>query len=159
MYDLIKYSKSTIKLKILKIVTTCCEFIYYFTDNIVYLAKLDFVDLFVPGTSLKWKAVRNMFSLIKTMLQLLVALYTIREKNKEEAVLLSKLDQFRDEVLKWNSEANLYLRNLIILRRETFFNHIEVVIFLTRAVMLFYDLRVFQQRFLHPIFVSGCGIV
>lgn len=125
----------------------------------MYLAKLDFVDLFVPGTSLKWKAVRNMFSLIKTMLQLLVALYTIREKNKEEAVLLSKLDQFRDEVLKWNSEANLYLRNLIILRRETFFNHIEVVIFLTRAVMLFYDLRVFQQRFLHPIFVSGCGIV
>jgi Peroxisomal biogenesis factor 11 (PEX11) len=84
---LIKHSKSTIKLKILKIVTTCCEFIYYFTDNIVYLAKLDFVDPMVLGSSVRWKYVRNMFSLIKTVLQLMVAIYTIWEKKKEEYIL------------------------------------------------------------------------
>ena len=73
--------------------------------------------------------------------------------------MLEKLNKFSDEVLKWNSEANIYLRNLIILRRETFFHHIEVVIFLTRALMLFYDLKVFEQRFMNPIFISACGIV
>jgi hypothetical protein len=113
------------------------------TDNIVYLAKLEFVDLYVFGSSIKWKFVRNMFSLIKTMLQLLVAAYTIWEKKKEEKSLLEKLQKFSQETLKWNSEANLYLRNLIILRREILFHHIEAVVFLTRAIMLFYDLRVF----------------
>ena len=73
--------------------------------------------------------------------------------------MLDKLNKFADEVLKWNSEANLYIRNLIVLRRETFFHKIEVIIFLTRALMLFYDLRVFEQRYLNPIFVSACGIV
>lgn len=159
LYDLIKYSKSTLKLKILKIVTTCCEFIYYLTDNIVYLAKLEFVDPLVPGSKIRWKFVRNTFSLIKTILQLLVAVYTIWEKKKEQNNLLEKLNKFQNELLKWNSEAYYYLRNLIILRREILFHYIEVVIFLTRAVMLFYDLKVFKQRFMNPIFVSGCGIV
>ena len=90
---------------------------------------------------------------------MLVAIYTIIEKKREEASIQDKLQQFADDVLKWNSEANLYLRNLIILRRETFFHRIEVIVYLTRAVMLFYDLRVFGQMFLNPIFVSACGIV
>jgi hypothetical protein len=68
LYDLIKYSKSTLYLKMLRIMQTCCEFIYYFTDNIVYLAKLDFFDPLVPGSSVRWKVVRNTFSLIKTVL-------------------------------------------------------------------------------------------
>lgn len=68
LYDLIKHSKSTVTLRVLQIITSCCHFIYYITDNIVYLAKLDFVDPYVVGSSVKWKVVRNMFSLIKTTL-------------------------------------------------------------------------------------------
>lgn len=139
--------------------TTCCEFIYYATDNLVYLANLEFIDQRVPSTEVRWKKIRNFFSLIKTILQLAVAIYTIIEKSKEERLILEKLSKFTDEVVRWNSEANLHLRNLIIIRREKVFHKVEVVVFLTRMLMLIFDLKVTGYQILNPVFVAGCGII
>ena len=44
------------RVKVLKIISTCCSFVYYFTDNIVFLASVDFVSPKVPyAKNLKWK--------------------------------------------------------------------------------------------------------
>jgi hypothetical protein len=60
MHQLITKSQVVLPLRILKIISTCCSFIYYLTDNIVWLANLGFVGNYVPHifggkTSFKWK--------------------------------------------------------------------------------------------------------
>lgn len=159
LYELIKYSNFPLPLRVLKIISTCCSFIYYFTDNIVYLSNLGFVEPFVPKTRLKWKQIKNIFSFTKTILEIIIAIYTIYEKKKEEFQISEKLKRFTDEVLRWNSEANVLVRNLIILRREAVFNKIEAMIYIMRMFMLVSSLKFVGHSLLNPIFVSGCGIV
>ena len=84
LYELIKQSKFPLPLRVLKIVSTCCSFIYYFTDNIVYLSNMGFVEAFVPHTRMKWKQIKNIFSFTKTILEIIISIYTIYEKKKEE---------------------------------------------------------------------------
>lgn len=159
LYELIKNSKFPLPLRILKIVSNCCSFIYYFTDNIVYLSNMGFVDVFIPRTKMKWKQIKNIFSFTKTILEIIIAIYTVYEKKKEENEISEKLKQFTDEILRWNSEANVLVRNLIILRREAIFSRVEALIYIMRMFMLVKSLKVFGHSILNPIFISGCGIV
>lgn len=53
--ELINSAKFELPVRILKITSTFCSYIYYFTDNIVYLANLDFLKPTVPGMNIKWK--------------------------------------------------------------------------------------------------------
>jgi len=159
LYELIKYSKYTLPLRVLKIISTCCSFIYYFTDNIVYLSNMGFVNAFVPHTTMKWKQIKNIFSFTKTILEIIIAIYTIYEKKKEELQISEKLQKFTEETLRWDSEANVLVRNLIILRREAIFNRVEALIYIMRMFMLVSSLKVVGHSILNPIFVSGCGIM
>ncbi len=69
---------------VLKLISLSCSFIYYLTDNIVYLASLDFVSPLVPGTTTKWKQIKNRFSLTKTILEVAIAIYKIILKKRKE---------------------------------------------------------------------------
>ena len=54
--ELIKGKKFEGKVRVVKIISTICSFIYYLTDNIIYLANLDFLPSTVPGfKNVKWK--------------------------------------------------------------------------------------------------------
>jgi hypothetical protein len=89
--DLIKLQKFGVPMRILKIISTSCSFIYYLTDNIVYLANLDLCSPFVPfigHQKLKWKQIKNIFSLTKTILEIIIAIYAIKLKNKESDDLM-----------------------------------------------------------------------
>ena len=57
--ELIKVKKGETLMRVLKIISTCCSFIYYLTDNIVYLANLSFVSKTVPMSAIKWKDIKN----------------------------------------------------------------------------------------------------
>ena len=74
LYELIQ-SKSFVRpLRLLKVISACCSFVYYLTDNIVWLANLGFTSVYVPfSTQLKWKQIKNLFSLAKTVLEIIVA--------------------------------------------------------------------------------------
>lgn len=87
--ELIKNKKMEKPMRILKIISTCCSFIYYLTDNIVYLSNLDFFSPFVPflSTKLKWKDIKNRFSLTKTILEVIISFYSVYLKRKTEAKL------------------------------------------------------------------------
>jgi len=64
-----------------------------------------------------------------------------------------------EELLRWDSEANVLVRNLIILRREAIFSRVEALIYIMRFFMLVSSLKLVGHSILHPIFVSGCGII
>lgn len=84
----------------LKIISTCCSYIYYQTDNIVYLANLDILSPTVPYTThLKWKQIKNIFSLTKTVFEIIIALIQIYLKRQDEAKLSEKLNTFDDEIV------------------------------------------------------------
>ena len=77
--DLIKLNKHQGPMQVLKVISACCSCIYYMADNVVYMANLDFLSPFVPfwKKKLKWKQIKNFFSLTKTVLEIVIALYAI----------------------------------------------------------------------------------
>jgi hypothetical protein len=85
LHQLMTKSSLVLPLRVLKIVSTVCSFIYYLTDNIVWLANLGFVGDYVPHlfggiTKYKWKQIKNLFSLTKTILEVIIAFYNHSEK-------------------------------------------------------------------------------
>jgi len=48
IHDIIHSEKLSINLKVLKTISAVCSFVYYFTDNIVWLAKIGFISKYVP---------------------------------------------------------------------------------------------------------------
>jgi hypothetical protein len=82
--ELLNFKKYSFKMSLLKIISTTCSFIYYLTDNIVYLANLDICSPFIPYTNkLKWKRIKNIFSLTKTILEIFISVYAILLKNDD----------------------------------------------------------------------------
>ena len=51
--------------KVLKVISIVCSFIYYFTDNVVWLSKIGFISKYIPfsplffGKPWKWGHVKD----------------------------------------------------------------------------------------------------
>ena len=151
-------------MKILKTNSAICSFIYYFADNIVWFSKIGFISKFVPfspqvwGSELKWGKVKDLFSLLKTIFELWIYIYTLYLKFKEDAILMKKLDAFDDQKIKRNHLSYVYLRKLVILRREIRFIMVEILIYSSRMILLTKGLKLVGHNVLDPIFVSVCGL-
>jgi hypothetical protein len=165
IYNIIHSTKLTFNLKILKAISATCSFIYYYTDNIVWLAKIGFCDKRVPFSShvlrggLKWGHIKDQFSLCKTVLELVIYIYTFILKHREDSLLVSKLDEFEDLVIKKNHQSYVYLRKIVILRRELRFIWVEILIYSMRLILLTSNLKLVGHHLLDPIFVSCCGLL
>jgi hypothetical protein len=101
---------------VLKVLSTFCSFWYYLADNLVFFAKLDFLNDKVPGTTLKFKRIKNLFSLLKTVLEILIAVYQVLLKSRKLNKLLHELGQWDKDWVHWRSKANWLLREILILR-------------------------------------------
>ena len=64
----------------------------------MWLSKIGFVSKFIPfsksllGREIKWGKIKDQFSLAKTMLELVVYIYTHYLKANEDKVLIEKLN-------------------------------------------------------------------
>lgn len=58
-----------------------------------------------------------------------------------------------------NHVSHVYLRKIVILRREMRFITVEIFIYLMRMIMLIGNLKLVGHSSLHPIFVSICGLL
>ena len=154
--SLIKDKKMSPYLKFFKIISTFCSFIYYCTDNIIWLANIGYLENRIFG--IKWKQIKNQFSLIKTVLELFIAAYTIILKKREESIIREKLREYFSNKVEAGKEWYVLMVNLILLRREIVFHHIEFFIYLARFCMLTSSLKLIGHNLLHPIFVSTCGL-
>lgn len=128
-------------------------------DNLVWFAKMDFIGGYDPIFNIKWKYLKNVFSLAKTVLELIISIYNIVIKEREEIKLRIKLRKYDEQKIAPDAECYVLIRNLIILRRECRFYMIEFWIYLLRFVLLTSSLRLVGHSVLHPIFVSLCGFV
>lgn len=99
-----------------------------------------------------------MFSLLKTILEVLIAGCMIFVKKREERELRKKLwGAYENKLIKPDSKCYVLMRNIIILRREARFNLVEFMIYSFRMVLLIKSLRLTGHSVLNPIFVSLCG--
>ena len=111
LHNICHSSKLTLNVKVLKTISSVCSFIYYFTDNIVWLSKIGFVDKFVPfsqnilGYQLKWGKIKDQFSLCKTMLELVIYIYIYKLKYFEDKDMLMKLRQFGSQKISRNKKC------------------------------------------------------
>ena len=85
----IKSKKLKIEVKFLKIISTICSFFYYLTDNIVWLANIGYMNSKI--FSYRWKKIKDGFSLTKTILEVVISLYTVFLKKREERILRKKI--------------------------------------------------------------------
>jgi hypothetical protein len=145
-------------LKVLKLISTACSFGYYLFDNLVWFAKMDFIAGNDPLFHLKYKPLKNVFSLAKTVMELVISLYNIVRKEQEEIEVRVKLRKYEDKLVEPDAEWYVLVRNLIILRRQCRFYMVEFTIYALRFVLLTSALRLVGHSVLHPIFVSLCGL-
>ena len=140
-------------------VSTICSFNYYLMDNLVWFAKMGFVTDRDPLFNFKYKNLKNIFSLSKTIFELVISVYNIVLKESEEIKLRLKLRQYNDNLIVPDTEWYVLTRNLIIMRRECRFYMIEFWIYLLRFVLLTSSLKLVGHSLMDPIFVSFCGLV
>jgi len=157
--EIVKDPKLQLPHKLLKMVSTICSFNYYLMDNLVWFAKMGFVTDRDPLFNFKYKNLKNIFSLSKTIFELVISVYNIVLKESEEIKLRLKLRQYNDKLIVPDAEWYVLTRNLIIMRRECRFYMIEFWIYLLRFVLLTSSLKLVGHSVMHPIFVSFCGLV
>ena len=93
--NLIKNKKMNKLLRGLKIISTICSCIYYIADNSVWLAGLGFISPRI--FHMKWKQLKNTSSLWKTIMELIIAAYTINMKLNQEKTIKAKLLAYADK--------------------------------------------------------------
>lgn len=77
--NILKLKKSALTYKILKVLSSVCSFNYYLFDNIVWLSTIGIVNKFILP-QFKWKKLKNIFSLWKTILEVIISVYVVRVK-------------------------------------------------------------------------------
>jgi len=60
--------------------------------------------------------------------------------------------------MKQNHKSYVYLRKLVILRREMRFIRVEIFIYTMRMIMLIGNLKLVGHNYLDPVFVSMSGL-
>ena len=80
---------------------------------------------------------------------------------KEETILLEKLENCckGSDLITRNKICFVYLRKLLILRREARFIRVEIFIYLMRMILLISNLKLVGHTYLGPILVSIAGLL
>lgn len=63
-----------------------------------------------------------------------------------------------DDVITRKKAAFVYLRKIVILRREMRFLEIEIYIYTMRLILLVGSLKLIGHKWLHPVAMSICGL-
>lgn len=154
--NLINNKKMNKLLRILKICSTICSFFYYVADNSVWLAGLGYMSPRI--FKYKWKQIKNTFSLWKTILELIISVYTVMLKNQQEKDIRKRLLQYKKMTVNLDTEQYVLVRELMILRRERSFNICEFLIYCARMMLLTTALKLPGSDWLRPVFVASCGL-
>lgn len=94
----------------------------------------------------------------KTILELIISVYTICLKTQEERTIKARLADLSTKQVKMDTEQYVLVRELLILRRERAFNVCEFLIYFARLMLLTSALKLPGSRWLNPVFVASCGL-
>lgn len=137
-----------------------CSYFYFLFDNIIWLHQIQVLERkFFPFTQIKWKKFKDAFSLYKAILEVISSIYTVYKNKEKEAKIQNKLENHEGELIRDDHECYVLMRNLIMTRRQTRFQMIEILIYSMRFIMLVSALKLVGHKYLDPIFVSLCGLI
>jgi hypothetical protein len=153
-----KNKKMKLLLKYMKVFSSFCSFNYYLFDNIVWLSQIGIFNKFIIS-NFKWKKLKDIFSLWKTMVEVVISIYVVRLKLRKEHELKERLNKYLNSKVVPDSHVHALVRKLIVTRRKTKFHLIEVFIYAMRMIMLISSLKLVGHKYLDPIFVSICGLL
>jgi hypothetical protein len=77
---------------------------------------------------------------------------------QEDQAYLDKLGEFDAQTIRTNKKCFVYIRKMLILRREMRYIRIEITIYSLRMIMLISGLKLVGHKYLDPVFVSICGL-
>ena len=100
--EIIKNKNMPIEVKFMKTISTVCSFFYYLTDNIVWVSNMGYVDGKI--FNYKWKRIKDVFSLAKTVLEVIISIYTVILNKRKERILRKKIYQYAENSVKHNTE-------------------------------------------------------
>ena len=136
IYTIIKNKQLGFGIKTLKATSALLSFIYYCADNIVWLCNVGFLN---KPIYLKVMQLKDQSSLSKTVLELIIYIYTYISKHLENKRLFTKLKEFDDEMITNDKKCYVYLRKLIINKAEMKYIYLEIVIYIMRLFMLIWS--------------------
>lgn len=111
-----------ILLKVLKICSCFCSFNYYLYDNIVWFTQIGIVNKFIIS-HFKWKKLKDIFSLWKTILEIIISIYVVTLKKKKEKEIMDKLRRYyMNEKIRPDKHVHALVRKLIVIRRKIRFH-------------------------------------
>lgn len=120
--EIIKDKKMGKLLKFLKICSSICSFNYYLFDNIVWFTQIGILNKFIIS-NFKWKKFKDIFSLWKTIFEIIISTYVVKLKKKKEKKLADKLlHLYKTHKIKPDTRCYALMRKLILIRREIRFH-------------------------------------
>lgn len=93
MNEILKNQKHPILLKVLKFCSALCSHNYYLFDNIVWFTQIGILDKFIIS-DIKWKKLKDIFSLWKTVFEIIISIYLVIIKTIKERLLIRELGKF-----------------------------------------------------------------
>lgn len=145
-------------LEVLQIALNLSNIVYYLLDNLVWCADIGIISKFVAHANIKWKDTKDLSSLARALLGLIISLVTssrISEKMKEYR---KYFEQNKGKILKKNSKKQLKFESLLNARRQYVFKIVEVFNMFLRLIMIGHGLNFPILRNCSKIFIAVCGI-
>jgi hypothetical protein len=87
MNEILKNKKHPIGLKFLKFMSAICSHNYYLFDNIVWFTQIGILNKFIYLPKYKWKKFKDLFSLYKTILEVIISIYLVIIKSGKASLL------------------------------------------------------------------------
>jgi hypothetical protein len=84
MNEILKNKKHPLGLKIMKFMSSVCSHNYYLFDNIVWFTQIGILNKVIGVSKVKWKKLKDMFSLWKTILEVLISVWVVIRKTYKE---------------------------------------------------------------------------
>lgn len=153
-------SRKPITFKIISILTYSFSFMYYLSDNALWLISV-LIQSKAVDKSLEAmiKDQKNRFSLWRIVSYLIILAYSMylrTRKNRYREALISK-DVIENNLDEQTREQ--FLKKLIKGRRKLRFLILETVLSIMRFLMLVKSLKLPGYDYFDPVFVSICGLI
>lgn len=155
-------SQKGLVMKALILVNKVLFFLFYFSDNLVWLSSVGVVRR-EQETKDKWNTIRYFLCLLKNATGLLISICQILMYYKQGAEILSYFDEDNVKntlITEQEEEIVGLMRTLILIRRKKRYALLNCSLSVFRMLMLLNKLQFpWFGRLLHPIFTAVCGFV
>ena len=144
----------------LELLGNVSSFFYYILDNIVWFIHSQILnDVLAKDTKRRFVYTKNLFSFGRVCLSILSGILIIEEKIDEKAIMIGKLLDSKQAVIRKFSAEESLVRELIKKRFESRNAGLSLVLYIIRFIMLYKSLRFPRYKELNGVFVAFLGFL